>query len=204
MKNKLLESINSIRGNDIYPSDEIKNEIINSFFPNSTSELVQDLSGVTGAFYGILLKTVGEEFGNSKIDDISKKVFYELGKLKAQQAKEIYPNMPFDTRAFAMVLISAIYNASPEYSFNVIKYDAKHTIIELNGVDRYLRILNQLNISEYVTFPTLIPFFEGIKDSLNINCKFLYTMNIENNLNKTNCIYEFINNVFFAESGLNI
>lgn len=194
MKKQLLKTIASIRGNDIYPSGEIKNEIINTFFPDNTSKLVQDLSGVTGAFYGILLKTVGEEFGNSKIDNISKKVFYELGKLKAQQATEIYPELPIDKRAFAIVLISAIYNASPEYSFKLIKYEAEHTIIELNGVDRYLRILNQLNISKHVTFPTLIPFFEGIKDSLNINCKFSYTMNIENNLNKTNCTYEFVSN----------
>ncbi|KIC01228.1 hypothetical protein OA88_15410 [Flavobacterium sp. JRM] len=178
MKETLLKNLEKTRGNDIFPSLELKEEIVNAFFPESTSSLTQNLSNVTGAFYGLLLKDIGETYGYDKMDNHSKRLFYELGKLKTIQAFGVHPKLEKDTRAFAAVVIYALYNSSPEYNFKIIKYTPNNTIIELTGVDRYLRILTELGIEKHITIPTLLPFVEGIKEIVNINCEIEYTFEI--------------------------
>ncbi|MCV9933933.1 hypothetical protein OIU80_16745 [Flavobacterium sp. LS1R47] len=175
MKQTLLKNLGQTRSNDVFPSLELKEEIVNAFFPENTPSLVQNLSNVTGAFYGLLLKDIGATYGNDKMDNHSKKLFYELGKLKTIQAFGAYPKLEKDTRAFAAVVIYALYNSSPEYNFKIIKYTPKNTIIELTGVDRYLKILTELGIVKYITIPTLLPFVEGIKEIVNIDCEIEYT-----------------------------
>lgn len=138
-----------------------------------------------------MLKNIGNELGNEKIDNYSKNLFYELGKLKTKQALEMHSKLEKDTRAFAIVLISAIYNASPEYDFNIENYTVEHTTIVLSGVDRYLRILTELGIDSFVTFPTLIPFMNGIKDTLNIDCNIEYTFEKLEKNNEAICVYNF-------------
>lgn len=191
MKQNLLTNLESLRGNDIFPSDPLKEEIIDLFFPQNTSELTQNLSNVTGAFYGLLLKNIGEEIGYENIDLHSKKLFYQLGKLKTLQALEMNPKLERNAKAFAIVLISAIYNASPEYIFTIEKYTEKNTTITLTGVDRYLRILTELKIAEYVTFPTLLPFLQAINDTLEINCEIEHNFNASEKENEAKCVYIF-------------
>ncbi|HKO76699.1 MAG TPA: hypothetical protein VJU52_05755 [Flavobacterium sp.] len=104
--------------------------------------------------------------------------------------------MPIDSRTFLVVLVSAIYNASPEYSINVIEKSKEKTVFELYGVDRYLRVLNNLSISNHIEFPTLSSFMEGIKDYFNIKCKMeinFEVINIENNETKHTYKFELIN-----------
>lgn len=175
MRQTLLKNLGQTRGNDIFPSLELKEEIVNAFFPEDTTSLTQNLSNVTSAFYGLLLKDIGETYGNDKMDKHSKKLFYELGKLKTMQAFGVHPKLEKDTRTFAAVIIYAIYNSSPEYNFKIIKYTPKNTIIELTGVDRYLKILTELGIEKYITIPTFLPFVEGIKEIMNIACAIEYT-----------------------------
>ncbi len=187
----LFLELEPIRKNDNYCSEELKEELITMFLPKTTCALTLDLSNVTSAFYGLSLKCTADLFGVEVIDKISKDVFYNLGVAKANQCYEKFKLLPKDTRAFAYVIVSAIYNASPEYNFSIHKFSEKHTIVELEGVDRYLRILNQLNISEYVTFPTLLPFMEGVKDFLKIDCKIECDFNSDSDSNKTKCTYNF-------------
>lgn len=175
MKKVLLKNLERSRGKDVFPSLTLKEEILEAFFPEDAVTLTQNLSNVTSAFYGLLLKDIGVTFGNDKIDNHSKKLFYELGRLKTMQAIEAHPKLERDTRAFAAVVIYAIYNSSPEYNFKILKYSPKNTILELTGVDRYLKILSQLGIDEHVTIPTFLPFVEGVKDVLNIDCDIEYT-----------------------------
>ena len=191
MKQSLLNNLEPLRGNDSFPSINLKHEIIDLFFPQNTSELTQNLSNVTSAFYGLLLKNIGEEIGNENIDLQSKKLFYQLGKLKTLQALEMNPKLERNARSFAIVLISAIYNASPEYIFTIEKYTKKNTTIILTGVDRYLRILTELEIAQYVTFPTLLPFLQAINDTLEINCEIEYNFNTSEKENEAQCIYNF-------------
>lgn len=191
MKKKLLDDLTHIRKNDFYGSEELKEELQSLLFPASTMELTLDLSNVTSAFYGLLLKNTGNEIGFDKIDEISKSTFYDLGLAKSSQCANKMNLLPKDTRAFFIVLASAIFNASPEYSFKIIKYSKEKTIFELNGIDRYFRILNELQISDYITFPTLIPFMNGIKDFFEINCRIDYNFEINKDTNVTKCIYEF-------------
>ncbi|OUL59905.1 MULTISPECIES: hypothetical protein [unclassified Flavobacterium] len=175
MKQTLLKNLSQARSKDVFTSQDLKEEIINFFFPENTFELTQNLSNVTSAFYGLLLRDIGVTYGNDKIDNHSKKLFYELGKLKTKQAIEIYPKLEKDARAFALVVIFAIYNSSPEFNFRIIEFTPENTIIELTGVDRYLKVLTELGIEKHVTIPTFLPFLEGIKDILNIDCEIDYT-----------------------------
>jgi hypothetical protein len=103
-----------------------------------------------------------------------------------------YESIPKDSRTFLIVLISAIYNASPEYSFKILEFTKQRSVFELNGIDRYLRILNNLSISEHITFPTLIPFMNGIKDYYKINSSMNVDFEIINeDTNEIKCIYKF-------------
>lgn len=175
MKQVLLQNLDESRSKDIFPSLEIKENLVNAFFPEDTLALTQNLSSVTAGFYGLLLKNIGAAFGNDKMDEHSKKLFFELGKLKTIQAFQLYPALEKDTRAFAAVVIYTIYNSSPEYNFRLLKYTPENTILELTGVDRYLKILTELGIEKYITIPTFLPFVEGIKEVVNIPCQVDYT-----------------------------
>lgn len=192
----LLERLKEIRKNDSLKDVGFQKELIKKLFPETTENLVLDLSNVTSAFYGLLLDNVGKEFGYDKINNISKTTFYNIGQIKAKQCFEKIENMPIDSRSFLIVLISAIYNASPEYNFNVIDFSKEKTIFELYGVDRYLRILNNLSISNHIEFPTLSSFMQGIKDYFKIDCKMnidFEITNIENNETKHTYKFELIN-----------
>lgn len=190
-KIQLMESLHSFRINDLFHDDNLKNEIITTFFPKNINELVGDLSNVTSAFYGLLLKIIGEHYGNESINDISMKLFYELGKLKTTQAMEKMNNFPMDTRAYPIILISAIYNASPEYSFEIKNYTKQESIIELSGIDRYHRITSDLSINKHLSWPTLKGFIDGITDSLKINCLAHVNLKSMKDDNTTICEYKF-------------
>lgn len=184
MTRTLLKNLRQSRGKDVFTSEDLKEKIINIFFPENTFVLTQNLSNVTSAFYGLLLKDIGATYGNDKIDNHSKKLFYELGRLKTMQAIGVYPELEKDTRAFAMVVIYAVYNSSPEFNFRIIEFTPQSTTVELTGLDRYLKVLTELGIEKHVTIPTFLPFVEGIKDVLNIDCEINYTFKkIDENFN---------------------
>lgn len=191
MKATLLEDLKVLRREDIYLTQEIETKCKDHFFPSGVNELTLDLSNVTSAFYGLALKNIGEEYGVNGIKKISEKVFYDLGRLKAIQCKSKLEDFPEDTTALALVVISAIYNASPEYTFEILKFSPNETSIKLGGTDRYLRVLSQLDIDSHIDFPVLVSFFEGIKDELNITCNIDYESDINKEENKTNTTYKF-------------
>lgn len=186
-----MKDVHLIREKDVYLTQEIEKACIDNFFPTTTTELTLDLSNVTSAFYGLALKSIYELYGKESVNSISEKIFYDLGRIKTQQCKSKLPNFPQNTKAFAFVIISAIYNASPEYTFEVIKFTTDETIIKLEGIDRYLRILSQLEIDEYVKFPTLLPFMNGIKDELQLDCNIDFQSDINKSENKTSTTYKF-------------
>jgi len=191
MENTLMKDLHLIRNKDEYLEKEIEKVCNDTFFPKSTLELTLDLSNVTSAFYGLALKNIIELVDANAANIISEKIFYDLGRIKTQQCKTKYQSLPDDTTAFAFVVISAIYNASPEYSFNIIKLSPKNTSIKLEGIDRYLRILTQLKIDQHIKFPTLIPFMKGIKDELQLDCEIDYEIEINKPENKTSTTYKF-------------
>jgi hypothetical protein len=168
---RCYEEMEHIRGKDKYPNREIEEELIEKVFPKTIEELALKLSNVTAGFYGFTLKQVGQQCGWDKVNSISESLFRELGELKAQEAKESGLDIPGDTRALAMVSISAIYTSSPEYNFEFLKYSPKETVMRIFGACRYFRIAKRLNIDSRITWPTLIPFFEGIAQHLGIECK---------------------------------
>ncbi len=187
----LHDQLSAIRGFDNYPTHGIKQDLLSAFFPSSMTEMVNDLSNVTSAFYGFLLQHVGETLGNEHINKFSEKLFYSLGKLKTEQALLKNDGLLTDTAAFAIVPISAIYNASPEYIFSVDKLSADHTILSMRGVDRYYRICKQLGIEQHLKWPTLLPFMEAIKDTLNLDVEISYELFPFTDDYQTQCVYHF-------------
>jgi hypothetical protein len=160
----------NIRANDIYPDEETKAQLIAKSFPASAEDMTLKLSNVTAAFYGLMLKNVGEQFGWQEVDTLSRRVFRQLGRLKTREAIENGIDLPRDCRAPALVFITAVHSASPEYHFDVFEYLPADTAIRVFGISRYDRIAKKLGIEQHLAWPELTPFFEGIAEELDVAC----------------------------------
>jgi CRP-like cAMP-binding protein len=188
---RIYAEMQGIRAADVYPDEEVKAQLVDKTFPKSAEEMTLKLSNVSAAFYGLLLAHVGDRFGWHEADAISKSVFRRLGQLKTREALELGVDIPKDSRAPALVFITAVHSASPEYNFEVFEYLPEETVIRVFGVSRYDRIAKKLDIERYLTWPELIPFFEGAAQEMGVSC------NIEGDLKELGkegryeCIYRF-------------
>ena len=167
-KTPLIEVLHPLRGSDHYPSQEVKEQVVDLYFPTSVCDLAINLSNITSHFYALQLQLIGEEYGVDQISGQSEKLFYKLGKLKAEQALAKDPQMPRDCRSLVLVAISAIYTSSPEFKFHVETYTSTYAVMQLKGADRYHRAAKQVKIDQYLSFPTLIPFLKGVKAYLQL------------------------------------
>jgi CRP-like cAMP-binding protein len=168
---RLYGEMQGIRARDVYPDEEVKASLLEKTFPKSAEDMTLKLSNVTAAFYGLTLANVGERFGWNEADAISKAVFRKLGQLKTKEALELGVDLPKDSRAPVLVLITAVHSASPEYNFEVLEYLPGEATIRVFGISRYDRIAKALDIERHLTWPELIPFFEGSAEELGIKCK---------------------------------
>ena len=96
---RIYSEIQGIRADDTYPDEEIKAYLVEKTFPKSAEEMTLKLSNVTAAFYGLMLKHVGQQFGWKEVDVLSKRVFRELGRLKTREALDNGIDLPRDCRA---------------------------------------------------------------------------------------------------------
>ncbi|MGD0230681.1 MAG: hypothetical protein ABSC19_10030 [Syntrophorhabdales bacterium] len=169
-RNPEYERMKGMRGKDTYPDADLEQHLVGTVYPPNAEVLARKLSNVTAAFYGIGLKHLGLQCGWDKVDTVSKDLFHELGHLKAAEAREMGVSIPPDSRALAMVFVTAVYTSSPEYNFAFLSYTPEETVVRIFGACRYYRIAKSLNIAGYLTWPTLTPFFEGIAEELRIPC----------------------------------
>jgi CRP-like cAMP-binding protein len=167
---RIYGEMQGIRAKDVYPDEETKASLIEKTFPKSAEEMTLKLSNVSAAFYGLTLANVGERFGWQEADVISKAVFRKLGQLKTKEALELGVDLPKDSRAPVLVFITAVHSASPEYNFEVFEYLPEETTIRVFGFSRYDRIAKKLDIERHLTWPELIPFFEGVAHEMGIKC----------------------------------
>ncbi|KAF0979415.1 hypothetical protein FDP41_001758 [Naegleria fowleri] len=127
-------------------------EIIRAFQPSSHAEAMLSLSAVTGGFYALLLKPVHELYPEANLNKISQQCFKHIGVLKAReylskvQTLSEMERYNRDTRGVLLVLLKAIFNASPEYVFHVEEFSP----------------------TECIEFPTLVQFLEGAAETLNL------------------------------------
>lgn len=166
-----FEQMAPVRAFDRFHASQDSDAIVRTFFPPTTEALALDLSTVTSAFYGVMLVSFADVHGHAGIDAASQRFFYRLGRLKARgtyEQKHDQHTFTGDVRDLVTVLIAAIYNASPEYRFDVEEHTAERCVVHLSGTDRYYRAAQQLGIAEHLTWPTLHPFFEGAADELGI------------------------------------
>jgi len=168
---RIYSEVQGIRAKDTYPDEEVKAYLVDKTFPKSAEDMTLRLSNVTAAFYGLMLKHVGLRYGWNEVDPLSKSVFRELGRLKTREALDNGIEVPRDCRALALVFITAVHSASPEYNFQVFEYLARDTAVRVFGTSRYDRIAKMLGIEQHLTWPELMPFFEGIAEEMGINCR---------------------------------
>jgi hypothetical protein len=164
------KAMTDIRARDTYPDETVKHALIAAIFPDSVEALALKLSNVTAGFYGLTLKQVGAQCGLNMVDPVSKALFRDLGRLKTAEAQEKGVALPKDSRALGMVFVTAVFTSSPEYNFEFVKYTPEETVVRIFGVCRYYRIAKKLNIESHLTWPVLLPFFEGIADQMGIAC----------------------------------
>ena len=188
---RIYGELQGIRAKDTYPDEEVKAYLVDKTFPKSAEDMTLRLSNVTAAFYGLMLKHVGLRFGWPEVDTLSKSVFRELGRLKTREALENGIEVPRDCRALALVFITAVHSASQEYNFHVFEYLAQETAIRVFGISRYDRIAKKLDIEQHLTWPELIPFFEGIAEELGISCKIETDLKDLGDQGRYDCIYKF-------------
>jgi hypothetical protein len=163
------EALRALRANDRYPDAAHRRAWITTLFPAAPEDAVVGLSNVTAAFFGLLLRNA-EAVGGTPVDVLSRALFRDLGRLKAQEVVAKMPSLPRDTRGLAVVLVSAIFTASPEYTFSIDAYAPERTVLHLSGHDRYHRIAAKLGFERRLAWPTLVPFFEGIASELGVSC----------------------------------
>jgi hypothetical protein len=168
---RVYAEMQNIRAKDTYPDEEVKAYLVEKTFPKSAEELTLKLSNVSAAFYGLMLAHIGDRFGWREADTISKAVFRKLGQLKTKEALELGVDLPKDSRAPVLVFITAVHSASPEYNFEVFEYLPNETVVRVFGVSRYDRIAKKLDIERYLSWPELLPFFEGVAEEMGIKCK---------------------------------
>jgi hypothetical protein len=169
-RNPEYERMKGVRAKDVYPDAELERHLVGKVFPPDAEAMARKLSNVTAAFYGMGLKHAGLECGWDKVDAISKGLFRELGHLKAAEARQMGVSLPPDSRAPAIVFVTAVFTSSPEYNFAFLDYTPEKTVMRIFGACRYYRMAKSLDIAGHLTWPTLIPFFEGIAGELRIPC----------------------------------
>lgn len=188
---RIYGEVQGIRANDTYPNEEVKAFLVDKTFPKSAEDMTLRLSNVTAAFYGLMLKHVGLRFGWKEVDGLSRSVFRELGRLKTREALEGAVDLPRDARAPIVVFITAVHSASPEYNFHVLEYSPEVAAVRVFGISRYDRIAKKLDIEQHLTWPELVPFFEGIAEELNIKCAIETDLKDLGEGGRYDCIYKF-------------
>lgn len=189
---RIYSEVQGIRAKDTYPDEEVKAYLVDKTFPKSAEDMTLKLSNVTAAFYGIMLKHVGMRFGWSEVDPLSKNVFRELGRLKTREARDNGIEVPRDCRALALVFITAVHSASPEYNFHVFEYLPQDTAVRVFGISRYDRLAKVLDIEQHLTWPELTPFFEGIAEEMGIDCRIETDLKELGEGGRYDCTYRFL------------
>jgi CRP-like cAMP-binding protein len=188
---RIYAEMQGIRAKDKYPDEEVKAYLVDKTFPKSAEEMTLKLSNVSAAFYGLMLAHIGDRFSWQEADTISKAVFRKLGQLKTREALELGVDVPKDSRAPALVFITAVHSASPEYNFEVFEYLPNETVIRVFGVSRYDRIAKKLDIERYLSWPELLPFFEGVAEEMRVKCKIDGDLKELGKEGKYECVYRF-------------
>lgn len=192
MGRRIYSEVQGIRAKDTYPDEEVKAYLVDKTFPKSAEDMTLKLSNVTAAFYGIMLKRVGLRFGWKEVDPLSRDVFRELGRLKTKEARENGIEVPKDCRALALVFITAVHSASPEYNFHVFEYQPQETAVRVFGISRYDRLAKALDIEQHLTWPELTPFFEGIAEEMGIDCRIETDLSELGEGGRYDCTYRFL------------
>lgn len=181
-----------LRKNDTFCCNEFEDEIKKSI-PSELEVLVNGLSNVTAAFYGITMDLIGANFGKDKIDFISSALNYRIGKMKALDYQSNIGMENKGTINVIEIIIYSIFSASPDFAFSVKKLTKEESSIEITGIDRYYKVCKELNIEQYIEWPAQRGFLKGIIDQLGNNFEFFSDLVYMKETGETKCIYTITN-----------
>ncbi|MET3036139.1 hypothetical protein ABXT08_08560 [Chryseobacterium sp. NRRL B-14859] len=162
-------ALSDFRKNDVYLPEMDKEQIISDFFPGTFTELVQRLSDITGGFYGGLLKEVEKNTGGEAVDKVSSAFMYDLGSKMALRNLEAKSHLKPGIPAIAKILIGAVFTSSPEYSFEFKELNDHKVEMLIQGVDRYHKIAQSLEIDGLLKWPVIKPFVQGVCDTMGLD-----------------------------------
>lgn len=182
--------LSSFRENDQYHEEMQVEKLIDIFFPPTAKDLVQQLSNITAAFYGTLLKTAGMMFGTQQLDNLSYGAMERLAKIVTNRAVTTYPSIDKDARGVMVVLVVAVFTASPEYNIQIHQYGPDHVKLTITGSDRYHIITNALGISDHFTWPVIGPFIRAINKELQLTSIYEATIVVKELDQESRCVYE--------------
>lgn len=183
-------ALSDFRKHDVYHSEMDKDKIISDFFPATFTELTQRLSDITGAFYGGLLKQIGELYGAEAVNDLSTAFMYDLGSKMAVKNLNTKPDLQPGIPAVAKTLIGAIFTSSPEYNFDFKELNDHRVELLIKGVDRYHKITQSLQIAGPLKWPVIEPFLQGVCDTMGLDV--LFEMKVLKLDPDSSCVYKVI------------
>lgn len=164
-----------LRSQDAYAPEMDRESFIKTYFPESLPSLVLSLSEITSAFYGIALQKAAILNGSSMIEPLSNAILYELGRLRTKRTLAVNPKLERDARGILITVLASIFTSSPEYRFSVETFTPGLAKVVITGKDRYHRITSRLGIDNFLQWPVVQPFFEGIIAELQLE----YTASFE-------------------------
>ncbi|SHM56286.1 hypothetical protein SAMN05444266_10915 [Chitinophaga jiangningensis] len=158
----LFQELSVWRDKDVFHPDMDSDAIIEQLFPRDFAGFTRSMSDIIGSFYGILLQAAGNLGGVNMPDALSESLMRELGRAKANTLLQQFPELNRDARGILKAIISAIYGASPEYNFQINRYEPDMVKFTMTGDDRYHRISKRLNLSAQLEWPVVTPFFQAV------------------------------------------
>ncbi|WP_025764163.1 hypothetical protein [Dyadobacter tibetensis] len=183
----LYSQLSAFRAHDQYLPDIDRDQLIAELFPSSASELVQRLSDISAAMFGVVLKHAGAYCGFEHIDPIANDTMYNLGKINAARSLD-KEGINRDIEGFFKIILITIFTANPEYSFTINRLDEQELKMTIRGVDRYHKIAFTTGIVDHLTWPVISPYLHGINEELGINAKIGIQLLILNE--QSQCHYE--------------
>lgn len=180
--------LKTFRGDDVYPPEMDWEKIVTDFFPPTFEELVQRLSDISAAMYGIMLKQSCILFGADQINALSEAVFYNLGQVNSARIMSARPDFEKNLDGIFKIFIGTVFTANPEYKLEVLELNAHQGRMIIRGVDRYHKIAKALDLVLHLQWPVILPYIKAVSEGMEIDCS--TEMKLISLNEKSECVYE--------------
>jgi hypothetical protein len=166
----LYAQMGTTRIRDTYPNIQLMEELVEKLYPQSAEELALRISSASAGLLAGTMRVVGQQLGWDKVDWVSKAAFRDLGEGMARRAEAIGVDLPKDTRALAVVFITALYDCLPGFNFEIREFTIGRTSMRIFGVSSFFKAAKEQHIDSHISWPVIGAFFEGVARQLGVAC----------------------------------